>query len=213
VHSLARVSGLRSLSPTASSLGRPALTDLRARGILPGMSCSMNTGAAPRSARRASRPEAPRFLRVLARIALLWAILAAGLLRLACRAQHGCDPGNLIRTAISMCFPARRRGRSEGWRRSSWRGRGFPPGYRGRIAQPVRAVQPAHDLPGGYVAGIYTQVGGLQPGTATRPPSAGALPPARARPSDASSASTPPAARPNAPTVIWARSTGATAAS
>jgi hypothetical protein len=170
---------------------------------------SLNTGAAPRYARRASRPEASVILRALARAALIAVVLAAGLFpAVPAAAQHGCDPGNLIPNCDFNSFtgsPPRQV--PEGWAPFVMAG---DASFRQVTGDESHSLFVPSSLlmtsPGGYVAGIYTQVGGLQSGTGYKA-SIGWGAPASPSSTFGRQLGIDPTGGtdPNAPTVIWGK--------
>jgi len=148
-------------------------------------------------------------LRVLACASILLVMLAAGLLQaVPAAAQHGCDPGNLIPNCDFDSFsgsPPRQV--PEGW---------APFVQSGEVSFRQVTGDESHSLfvpssllmssSGGYVAGIYTQVGGLQPGVAYKASIGWGAPASPASTFGRQLGVDPTGgADPNAPTVIWGK--------
>jgi hypothetical protein len=101
----------------------------------------------------------------LARLGLVWGMVCSllGWIALPASAQHGCESGNLIPNCdfndFSGNLPA-------GWSSFVLAGSaGFTPVY-GSESHSSYGTSLRIDSPGAYVAGIFSQVGGLTPGTA-----------------------------------------------
>jgi hypothetical protein len=166
-------------------------------------------GAAPAAARHSLRFAALRWWRVPARLYILLILLASILLSAGpVAAQHGCDPGNLIPNCDFNSFsgsPPRQV--PEGW---------APFVMFGDLDFRQVTGDESHSLfapssllmssPGGYVAGIYSQVGGLQPGVAYRASIGWGAPASPASTFGRQLGIDPTGGTdPNAPTVIWGK--------
>jgi hypothetical protein len=148
-------------------------------------------------------------LRILLRVSLLLAVLAGGLLQaLPAAAQHGCDPGNLIPNCDFNSFtgsPPRQV--PEGW---------APFVQSGDVEFRQVTGDESHSLfvpssllmssGNGYLAGIYSQVGGLQPGVAYKASIGWGAPASPASTFGRQLGIDPTGGTdPNAPTVIWGK--------
>jgi hypothetical protein len=143
------------------------------------------------------------------RVLLLPGVLTIGLLQaLPAAAQHGCDPGNLIPNCDFNSFtgsPPRQV--PEGWAPFVVFG---DASFRQVTGDESHSLFAPSSLlissPGGYVAGIYSQVGGLQPGTAYKASIGWGAPAAPASTFGRQLGIDPTGGTdPNAPTVIWGK--------
>ncbi len=182
---------------------------MRAPSILLTMFLSPDSRAARAAVSRPERHRASRRLPPLARVSLLVAVGALWLLAsTVAGAQHGCDAGNLISNCDFNSFTGSSpRQVPEGW---------APFVQSGDLEFRQVTGDESHSLfvpssllmssNGPYVAGIYTQVGGLQPGTAYKASIGWGAPASPASTFGRQLGIDPTGGTdPNAPTVIWGK--------